>query len=48
MNADRLIRMGIKMLMRYGMRYVSKGQKPDAQTQQAQKQIKSINRIRRM
>lgn len=48
MNADRLIRMAIRMLMRHGARRLSKGQKPDPQMQQAQKQIKTVNRIRRM
>lgn len=48
MNADRLIRMAMNMLMRYGMRHLSKGQKPNPQVKQAQKQLKTINRIRRM
>lgn len=48
MNADRLIRMGMRVLMRYGMRWLSKGQKANPQTRQAQKSLKTINRIRRM
>jgi hypothetical protein len=48
MNADRLIRMAINMLMRKGMRHLSKGQKPDPQMREAQKRLKTINRIRRM
>lgn len=48
MNADRLIRMAIRMLMRHGARRLSKGQKPDPKVQQAQKQVRTINRIRRM
>ncbi|MGR3513392.1 MAG: hypothetical protein ACU0GG_11565 [Paracoccaceae bacterium] len=48
MNADRLIRMAINMLMRFGMRRLAKGQKPDPRMQQAQKGMKTINRIRRM
>lgn len=48
MNADRLIRMAINMLMRKGMKHLSKGQKPDPNVKQAQKSIKTIDRIRRM
>ncbi len=48
MNADRLIRMAIKMLMRKGMKHLSKGQKPDPNVKQAQQSIRTINRIRRM
>lgn len=48
MNADRLIRMGMNMLMRFGMKRLSKGQKPDPRMQQVQKNMKMINRIRRM
>ncbi len=48
MNADRLIRMAINMLMRKGMKRLSKGQKPDPNVKQAQQSIRTINRIRRM
>ncbi len=48
MNADRLIRMAVRMLMRHGMKRLSKGTKQDPQTQQAQKALKTANRIRRM
>ncbi len=48
MNADRLIRMAINMLMRKGMKHLSKGQKPDPNVKQAQQSIRTINRIRRM
>ncbi len=48
MNADRLIRMAINMLMRKGMKHLSKGQKPDPNVKPAQQSIKTINRIRRM
>ncbi len=48
MNADRLIRMAINMLMRKGMRRLAKGQKSDPNTKQAQQSVRTINRIRRM
>ena len=48
MNADRLIRMAVNMLMRAGMRRLAKGAKPDPQARSAQKSLKTINRIRRM
>ncbi len=48
MNADRLIRMVINMLMRKGMKRLAKGQKADPNVKQAQKSIRTINRIRRM
>lgn len=48
MNANRLIRMAINVLMRAGMKRMAKGQKPDPRMRQAQKQIKTVNRIRRM
>ncbi len=48
MNADRLIRMAINMLMRKGMKHLSKGEKPDPNVKQAQQSIRTINRIRRM
>lgn len=48
MNADRLIRMAVNMLMRYGMKRLSKGQKPNPNAKQAQKSLKTINRMRRM
>ncbi len=48
MNADRLIRMAINMLMRKGVRHLTKGEKPNPQMRQTQKQLKMINRIRRM
>ncbi len=48
MNADRLIRMAINMLMRKGMKHLSKGQKPNPGTKQAQQSLRSINKIRRM
>ena len=48
MNADRLIRMAINMLMRKGMKRLSKGQKPDPNMRQAQQSLKTLNRIRRM
>ena len=42
--------MAVNMLMRYGMRRMAKGGKSDAhskQAQQAKKQMRSINRIRK-
>ncbi|MEM9844843.1 MAG: hypothetical protein AAF965_08595 [Pseudomonadota bacterium] len=48
MNADRLIRMAIRMLMRQGMRRLSKGQKQSSEIKQAQKNVRTVNRIRRM
>ena len=48
MNADRLIRMAVNMLMRYGMKRLSKGQKTDPRTKQAQKTMRNLNRMRRM
>ncbi len=48
MNADRLIRMVVRMLMRHGMKRLSKGSRPDPQMRQAQKNLKAANRIRRM
>ena len=51
MNTDRLIRMGMNMLMRYGMRWFAKRQKPtpnDPQAKNAAKQVRMVNRIRRM
>ncbi len=48
MNAERLIRMAINMLMRKGMKRLSKGQKSDPNVKQAQQSLRTINRIRRM
>ena len=48
MNAERLIRMVVRMLMRHGMKRLAKGQKPDPRVEQAQKRLRGINRIRRM
>lgn len=48
MNADRLIRMALRMFMRSGMKQLSKGSKPDPRMRQAQKAMKTANRIRRM
>lgn len=48
MNAERLIRMAINMLLRKGMSRLSKGQKPDPNVKQAQQSVRTINRIRRM
>lgn len=48
MNADRLIRMAMRLLMRHGMKRLSKGGKPDPKLAQAQKTVRGLNRIRRM
>lgn len=48
MNVDRLIRIAVNMLMRRGMKRLSKGRKPNRNMAQAQKSMKSLNRIRRM
>ena len=48
MNVERLIRMVVNMLMRKGIRHLSKGQKPDPNVKQAQQSLRTINRIRRM
>jgi len=48
MNADRLIRMVVNLLMRHGLKRLAKGQKPDPRTDQAQKSLRNLNRIRRM
>lgn len=48
MNTNRLIRMAINMLMRRGIKHLSKGQKPNPATKQAQQSIRTINKIRRM
>ncbi len=46
---ERLIRMAVNMLMRHGLRRLSKGQKkPDASTKQAQQAVRNVNRIGRM
>ena len=48
MNADRLIRMAVNMLLRKGMRRLNKGQKIDPRTKQAQKSLKTMRRMGRM
>lgn len=48
MNANRLINMVFRMLMRYGLKHLSKGQKPDANTQAAKQAAKIAQRNNRL
>lgn len=48
MNANRLINMAINMLMRHGMKRLTKGRKPDPGARQAQKSMKVMRRFGRM
>lgn len=48
MNAERLIRMAVRLLMRRGMKQLAKGGKPDPRVGDAQKRLRSMNRVRRM
>ncbi|MDJ0637729.1 MAG: hypothetical protein QNJ20_02760 [Paracoccaceae bacterium] len=48
MNADRLIRMAINMLMRHGLKRFTKGQKPSPGAKRAGQSMRAMNKIRRM
>lgn len=48
MNAERLIRMAVNMLMRHGLKRLSKGGKPDPNAQATKQKMRTLNRIRRM
>ena len=48
MNANRLVRMVVNMLLRHGVRRLNKGQKIDPRAKQAQKTLRTVRRIGRM
>lgn len=48
MNANRLIHMAFRMLMRYGMKYLNKGQKPGPNTKAAQDAARIAQRNNRL
>ena len=48
MNANRLISMVFRMLMRHGLKYLNKGQKADANTQAAKQAAKIAQRNNRL
>ena len=48
MNANRLIRMAIQLLMRHGSKRLSKGQKVDPSTKRAKQAMKIGRRIGRL
>ena len=48
MTASRLLRMVLNRLFRVGVHRVSKGKRTDRTFAQAQKSVRTINRIRRM
>jgi len=48
MNANRLINMVFRMLMRQGMKRMVRGQKPDPRAKQARQAMKVMKRTRRM
>ncbi len=48
MNANRLINMAFRMLMRHGMKYLSKGQKQVPNSKAAQKAARVVQRGNRL
>lgn len=48
MNADRLIRMAVRMLMRHGMKRLSKGEKTDPNAKRAAQAMRATNKIKRL
>ena len=48
MNADRLIRMAVRMLMRGGLKRLTKGQKPAPGGKNRRQAMRTMNKIRRM
>ena len=47
MNADRLIRMAINLLLRKGIRHLSKGKKANPKMRETGKMLRTMNRLRR-
>ena len=50
MNANRLVNMAVRMLMRYGLRFLAKrnGGKPDPKAQEAAQKMRAGRRIGKM
>jgi hypothetical protein len=48
MNTNRLINMGLNLLMRYGLKYFMKGKKVDPNAKRAADAMKATRRIGRM
>ena len=48
MNANRLINMAMRMLMRHGMKWLMRGQKADPNAKRAQQAMKVARRTGRM
>ena len=48
MNANRLVNMILRRLLRLGLNKLSKGQKPDPNTRRAAQATRSLNRIRKL
>lgn len=48
MNAERLVRLVLRLLMRHGMKRLARGQKPDSRMQGATRRLKTMRRIGRL